>query len=155
MHPLIRQNAQNHGYSEADGTLTILPCGVEELDASSTRVDTVISVLTLCTVPRPNATIPTMIQTVLKPGGLLLYYEHVLSSKSDVAWWQRFWAPMWTIFFDGCRMDRPTHLWVERMKRDDGSEKSMWVDGERWNKLGESEENLFFHQAGRYQKYSE
>jgi hypothetical protein len=39
-------------------------------------------------------------------------HEHVLSHRSDVAWWQKFWTPFWRMIVDGCRLDRPTHLWL-------------------------------------------
>ncbi|KAL0948387.1 hypothetical protein HGRIS_010969 [Hohenbuehelia grisea] len=164
MHHEIRARATEAGYSETNGTLLILSCGAEDTESiiSSLRVDdqpplcdTIVSVLTLCSVPRPEEVLTTLARDVLKPGGQLLFYEHVLSPRSDVAWWQRFWTPVWKTAFDGCRLDRPTHLWVQNIKpRDDSVAPALfWRDESRaWGKPGEPEEHLFWHQTGRFVK---
>lgn len=149
MHPHIRNTANKAGYHETDGSLLILSCGAEDtghiLSAiGGAPVDTLVSILTLCTVPDPQKTIRDVVDRVLKPGGQLLYYEHVLSHRKDVAWWQRLWAPLWAMAFDGCRLDRPTHVWIN-----DATE---WKESKVWGKEGEDEENLFYHSIGRYVK---
>ncbi|KAF8634114.1 hypothetical protein AX17_004281 [Amanita inopinata Kibby_2008] len=151
MHPYIRDIANKAGYTEHDGTLLILACGAQDtehiLSAIGSQVDTLISILTLCTVPAPQQTISAMVTELIKPSGQLLYYEHVLSHRQDVAWWQRLWAPIWQMAFDGCRIDRPSHLWVEEVVRGDGE--SAWDEVKVCGKEGESEENLFWHRVGR------
>ncbi|PFH49526.1 hypothetical protein AMATHDRAFT_62979 [Amanita thiersii Skay4041] len=154
MHPQIRENANKAGYTESDGTLLVLACGAQDteeiLSAIGTQVDTLISVLTLCSIPEPQKTISSMANNLLKSGGQFLFYEHVLSHRRDVARWQRIWAPFWQIVFDGCRLDRPSHLWVEEVIREDGE--SVWNDRRVWGKEEEDEENLFWHRTGRYVK---
>ncbi|OAX38696.1 hypothetical protein K503DRAFT_770201 [Rhizopogon vinicolor AM-OR11-026] len=153
MHAKLRRVASAAGYSEDAGTLLILTCGAEDistilssLPAPHPPVDTLISILTICSIPAPQATICALITETLKPGGQVLFYEHVLSDREDVAWWQRFWAPIWSIAFGGCRMDRPAHRWIE----DVGG----WVkdEGGVWGKEGESDESLFWHRVGRFVK---
>lgn len=152
MHPAIRASAAAAGFTESDGTLLILACGAEDTTAIQQltslgqphAIDTIISVLTLCTIPRPEASLKALVRDVLKRGGVFLFYEHVLSPRVDVARAQRFWTPFWKVFFDGCRLDRPTHLWVERM---DG-----WADKEVWGKEGEDEENVWWHRLGKFVK---
>ncbi|RDB21910.1 Methyltransferase-like protein 7B [Hypsizygus marmoreus] len=162
MHSHIRSIANAAGFTEADSTLLILSCGAEDttsiLSSLSSPiheppVDTLISILTMCTIPSPQTTMTALVNDVLKPGGQLLFYEHVLSPKADVAWWQRVWTPVWKMAFDGCRLDRPSHLWVEEMQAGDGEE-SMWGKSEVWGKEGEEEENLFWHRAGRMVKWA-
>lgn len=181
MHHKIRVQANRAGFHESDGTLLILSCGVEDtktiLSALSSRspppksnpsqardlpqqpqdthpVDTITSVLTLCTIPDPQKNMARLVRDVLKPGGQLLIYEHVLSPRADVAWWQRFWAPVWAVAFDGCRMDRPSHLWMRDMKLggEDGVERSAWRELRVWDKEGDDAENLFWHAVGRFVK---
>lgn len=161
MHPYIRASAYHAGFTEEDGTLVILSCGAEDtssiLEALGTKqppIDTIVSVLTLCTVPSPQRTIRNLVRDVLKSGGQFLFYEHVLSHRDDVAWWQRFWAPIWAVPFDGCRLDRPSHAWVDglTLPRADGVETSAWSDRKLWGKEGESEENVFWHQVGKFVK---
>ncbi|XP_006457491.1 hypothetical protein AGABI2DRAFT_212927 [Agaricus bisporus var. bisporus H97] len=157
MHERIRHTGAKEGYTEADGTLVILSYGIE--DTSSIRsalygqqVDTIISILVLCSVPNPQRSITNLVRDTLKPGGAFLYYEHVLSPRKDVAWWQRFWAPFWSFIFDGCRLDRPSHLYVDQVKDRDGE--SIWKERELRGVDGESEEasHLFEHRIGRYIK---
>jgi len=121
------------------------------------QVDTIISVLTLCTIPSthgntPESAIASLVQRVLKPGGQLLYYEHTLHpTRSDVAFWQRKWAPVWACFFDGCRMDRASDVWVKEIQSEEGQE-TIWREAKVWDKPGEEEETLFRHSVGRYVK---
>ena len=166
MHPFIRASASQAGFVESDGTLTILSCGAEDSVSilrslsslpNSGQVDTIISVLTLCTVPSPQKTVHNLVRDVLRAdGGVFLFYEHVLSERKDVQWWQRVWTPVWMVPFDGCRLDRATHRWVRDLKiaGEDGATEleGAWKEGELWGKEGESEENLFWHQVGRFVK---
>ena len=161
MHPHIRTFANGAGFNEEDGSLVILSCGAEDvssileaLKVTQPPVDTIVSVMTLCSVPSPERTIRNLVRDVLKPGGQLLFYEHVLSPREDVAWWQRVWAPIWAIPFDGCRLDRPTHSWIDAvtLAEDNGVETSAWSERRLWGKEGESEENIWWHQVGRFVK---
>ncbi|RXW18275.1 hypothetical protein EST38_g7580 [Candolleomyces aberdarensis] len=158
MHPFIREAAHSVGYHESDGSMVILTCGAEDsasiLSAlESQQVDTIISVLTLCTIPHPEKTVHNLVRDVLKSGGQFLFYEHVLSPRDDVAWWQRFWAPVWQVVFDGCRMDRPSHLFLDHLQvEDDGTMSSPWKETQLWGKPEEPEEHLFWHQVGRFVK---
>ena len=161
MHPHIRRAAEGVGFTEGDGTLVIISCGAEDtpsilraLGATQPPVDTMVSILTLCSVPSPERTIRNIVRDVLKPGGQFLFYEHVLSHRQDVAWWQRAWAPLWAIPFGGCRLDRPVHSWIDglTLPEDNGVEASAWSERELWGKEGENEENIFWHQVGRFVK---
>jgi len=161
MHMYIWAAAKDAGFSEEDGSLVILPCGAEDVSSilgtlgeTQPPVDTIVSVLTLCSVPSPERTIRNLVRDVLKPGGQFLFYEHVLSPRDDVAWWQRAWAPIWAVPFDGCRLDRPVHSWIDGMvlAEDSGVETSAWSERRLWGKEGDSEENLFWHQVGKFVK---
>ena len=161
MHPRIRAVANGAGFSEEDGSLVILSCGAEDvssiqeaLGTTGFAVDTIVSVLTLCSVPSPERTIRNLVRDVLKPSGQFLFYEHVLSPRDDVAWWQRAWAPIWAIPFDGCRLDRPIHSWIDGvvLAEDNGVETSAWGERRLWGKEGDSEENIWWHQVGKFVK---
>ncbi|KAI0808181.1 hypothetical protein C8Q74DRAFT_1189721 [Fomes fomentarius] len=150
MHSEIRILAATKGFTQDAGTLLILPYGAEELSlvlsalGGAHTVDTLISILTLCTIPDPERTLTALVEHVLTPGGTFMFYEHVLSPRDDVAWWQRFWTPMWKHALDGCRLDRPTHVWVGKM--------DAWKEGSVWGKPDEPEEHLFWHRVGRFIK---
>ncbi|TBU27139.1 hypothetical protein BD311DRAFT_724863 [Dichomitus squalens] len=150
MHPEIRITAAKKGFTEEAGTLLILPYGAEQISLIASAlggahaVDTLVSILSLCSIPDPEQTLRRLVNDALKPGGTLLFYEHVLSPREDVARWQRFWAPVWVYIMDGCRIDRPTHVWIEKI--------DAWAEGSVWGKEGEPEEHLFWHRVGRYVK---
>jgi hypothetical protein len=156
MHPLLRSAANAAGFNEVDGNLLILACGAEDTETivsavgngGLTTVDTLVSILTLCSVPSPQATASSLVRDVLRPGGQLLFYEHVLSHRTDIAWWQRFWAPVWEVATDGCRIDRPSHLWFEQVSTEEGV--SVWKEKNMWKKESEDEETLFGHQVGKF-----
>lgn len=156
MHQTLRSTANTAGFSESDGTLLILPCGAEDTASiissidGQNSIDTLISILTLCSIPFPEKTFTLLVGGVLKPKGQFLFYEHVLSPRADIAWWQKFWAPVWSLAFDGCRMDCSTDLWLEGMVNDDGG--SIWSQKSAWGKPGEPEESLFYHRVGRMVK---
>jgi hypothetical protein len=164
MHEQIRAIANAAGYHESAGTLVILSCGAEDTNSilaslsltspsgQPQLIDTMISVLTLCSVPSPQKTISNLVRDILKPGGQFLIYEHVLSEREDVAWWQSFWAPVWAIVFDGCRMDRPSDVWMKELEADGKGKGSAWSESRVWGKEDEDEENLLVHIMGRFVK---
>jgi len=166
MHKYLRAAANDHGYSESDGSLIILSCGAEDsscilsslASAGVTNphpVDTIISILTLCSVPNPRRTLHHLVRDVLKPGGVLLVYEHVLNPREDVRWWQKVWAPIWGIVFGGCRMDRDTDIILKSLELEGvggNCNENAWSEWKTWEKEGESEECLFWHCTGRFVK---
>jgi len=149
MHQEIRSRAKASGFDEDSGTLLILPYGAEAIPSLVSAlggphtVDCIVSIMAFCSISNPQRVLQDLVDVLLKSGGEFLFYEHVLSHRSDVAWWQRFWSPLWSFALDGCRLDCPTHLWVEKM--DIWKEKSL-------RGTGEDEENLFWHQIGRFVK---
>lgn len=149
MHVELRQIAATNGFSEEAANLVVLSCGAEDTETIASAVgresvDAIVSILTICTIPRPRESLQRLFREILRPGGVFVFYEHVLSPRPDVAWWQRFWAPLWSLVFDGCRMDRPSYVWIEQM--------GIWQEGNTWQKEGEPEEHLFPHRIGRYVK---
>ncbi|KAF8120284.1 hypothetical protein EV363DRAFT_130196 [Boletus edulis] len=150
MHDAIRRTADAAGFSEPSGTLLILACGAEDTTTILTSlggyqpVDTLVSVLTLCSVPDPQETIKSLTTEVLKPGGQLLFIEHVRNPLPNVAWWQSFWSPLWGLAFDGCRLDRPSHTWIQKV--------GGWASEELTGTDGEDEEHLFWHRVGKFVK---
>ncbi|KAF9242823.1 S-adenosyl-L-methionine-dependent methyltransferase [Melanogaster broomeanus] len=150
MHDELRRAANAAGFTEALGSFVLLSCGAEDTTCILTSlggyqpVDTIISILTLCSVPDPQDTIRSLATEVLKPGGQVLFYEHVRNPNPNIAWWQTFWNPLWGIAFDGCKLDRPTHLWVQEV--------GGWEKEDVWGFDDEDEEHLFWHRLGRFVK---
>jgi SAM-dependent methyltransferase len=70
------------------------------------RFDTVVTLLTLCSVPDPEATLRE-IRRVLRPGGRFLFLEHGLARDARLARWQRRLTPLHRLLAGGCRLDVP------------------------------------------------
>ena len=70
-------------------------------------MDTVVSTLVLCTVDF-QARALSEIARVLRPGGQLLFIEHVRSHSPRMARWQDRFETPWRHFAAGCRCNRDT-----------------------------------------------
>jgi ubiquinone/menaquinone biosynthesis C-methylase UbiE len=79
----------------------------EHLPFAHDTFHTAVATLVLCTIPDPAAAIAEMAR-VLKPGGRLLYIEHVRSDDPDRARWQDRLEKPWRFMADGCYCNRDT-----------------------------------------------
>jgi SAM-dependent methyltransferase len=79
----------------------------DALPADDASVDTVVSTLVLCTIPDVDAALAEIVR-VLRPGGRLLFVEHVRADDARLARSQDRWAGPWAAFAMGCRCNRDT-----------------------------------------------
>jgi len=86
---------------------TIVEAPAERLPVESGSFDTAVVTLVLCTVPDPVSTLAE-ISRVLKPGGRLLFIEHVRAGEPGLARWQDRLERPWRFFADGCHCNRDT-----------------------------------------------
>ncbi len=100
---------------EAPVPLELL-CGfAEALPLENASVDTVVTTLTLCTIPDTRTALAEILR-VLKPGGELLFVEHGRAPDPGVARWQKRLTPVWKHLAGGCHLDREP----DRLMRDAG-----------------------------------
>jgi ubiquinone/menaquinone biosynthesis C-methylase UbiE len=85
----------------------IVDAPAERLPFADGSVDTVVSTLVLCTVGDPERTLAE-ITRVLRPGGQLLFLEHVRAGSRFLAATQDFLFRPWFGFAAGCCCNRPT-----------------------------------------------
>jgi SAM-dependent methyltransferase len=88
-------------------TATILDATAERLPVDDGSVDTVVATLVLCTVDRPVVVLDE-IKRVLRPGGRLLFLEHVRADSAWLAACQDRLERPWKRFAEGCRCNRAT-----------------------------------------------
>lgn len=88
-----------------------MPGAGERLPFDAAVFDTVVVCLTLCSVDDPMAVLAE-VRRVLKPGGLFLFLEHVLSEDAGRARWQRRLTPIQKVVGVGCHLDRDTAAMV-------------------------------------------
>src|SRR6478672_6292526 len=108
---------------------TILDATAERLPVDDGSVDTVVSTLLLCTVDQPTVVLDE-IKRVLRPGGRLLFLEHVRADAAWLAAWQDRLEKPWRRFAEGCRCNRATVELIETagfavQHRSDGTWRAM------------------------------
>ena len=86
---------------------SVVVADAERLPFKADSFDTVVSTLVLCTVDDPQQAI-NEIARVLRPGGKLLFLEHVRSDSRRLARWQDRLHRPWHAFAAGCNANRPT-----------------------------------------------
>jgi ubiquinone/menaquinone biosynthesis C-methylase UbiE len=91
----------------------VVDAGADHLPFPDGSFDTVVSTLVLCTVPDPDRAIAE-IKRVLKPGGRLLFIEHVRSHDAKSAKWQDRLTPVWRFVGHGCHPNRDTAATLTR-----------------------------------------
>ncbi len=84
----------------------------ERLPFEDSSFDTAVFTLVLCTVPDPQAALAEAAR-VLKPGGKLLFVEHVRADDAGLAGWQDRLETPWRFLADGCHCNRDTVVNIE------------------------------------------
>ncbi|MGH2976043.1 MAG: class I SAM-dependent methyltransferase [Solirubrobacterales bacterium] len=97
--------------TEEEG-VRIVQAPAQELPFEDNSFDTAVFTLVLCTVPDPEAALAEAAR-VLRPGGKLLFIEHVRSADPGVARWQDRLEKPWRILADGCHCNRDTVAMIE------------------------------------------
>jgi ubiquinone/menaquinone biosynthesis C-methylase UbiE len=96
----------------SDTPAEIVAASAESLPFDDDSFDTVAFTLVLCTVPNPAAALGEATR-VLKPGGRLLFLEHVRAEQPGLARWQDRLERPWRFVGDGCHCNRDTIATIE------------------------------------------
>lgn len=110
---------------EASRKATVVKAPAEELPFEDDSFDTAVSTLVLCTVESPERAIAE-IRRVLRPGGKLLFIEHVRSDSPRLARWQDRLEGPWSAFASGCRCNQPTLGMLRAGLTVDAAENERW-----------------------------
>lgn len=93
--------------AKAPVPVTVLAGVAEALPAADASIDVVVSSLVLCSVADQAAVLAETLR-VLRPGGLLLFYEHVRSVHAVLAAAEDLVTPLWSRMAGGCHPNRDT-----------------------------------------------
>lgn len=103
--PMARRLARR--VSQGSHPAHIIRAPAEGLPFPDASFDTVVSTLVLCTVKDPQSALAEM-RRVLRPGGRLLFIEHVRSDQPRLAVWQDRLNGLNRIIGHGCNCNRAT-----------------------------------------------
>jgi ubiquinone/menaquinone biosynthesis C-methylase UbiE len=107
---MVKQLREKLRQSEREAEL--IPAPAEDLPFADDSFDSVTVTLVLCTVPDQRAAL-LEIQRVLRPGGQLLFLEHVRAEDPGLARWQDRLEKPWRFLGDGCHCNRDTVAAIE------------------------------------------
>ena len=92
---------------EQPRAVELVQAPAEQLPFADARFDTAVSTLVLCTVSDQVRAISEL-RRVLKPGGRLLFIEHVRSDEPRLAAWQDRLNGLTRVVGHGCNCNRST-----------------------------------------------
>src|SRR5262245_7830936 len=102
--------------SRSGRPVRVLSAPAEALPFAHATFDTVVSTMVLCTVQDAAAAVAEA-RRVLKPGGRLLFVEHVRAQSPGLARWQDRLARPWAAFAQGCHCNLDTEALLARELR--------------------------------------
>jgi len=85
----------------------VLTAPAESIPLPDASFDFAVCTLVLCTVSDPAQALSEL-RRLLKPGGQLLFLEHVRSDDPMIARWQDRFHPLWLRIGHGCHCNRST-----------------------------------------------
>jgi ubiquinone/menaquinone biosynthesis C-methylase UbiE len=103
--PMARRLAKR--LREQSRPAELVEASAEQLPLPDGQFDTVVSTLVLCTVPDPLRALRE-VWRVLRPGGQLLFIEHVRSEEPKLAKWQDRLNGINRVIAHGCNCNRST-----------------------------------------------
>ncbi len=90
----------------------LMAADVENLPFEDNTFDTVVFTLLFCSVPDPLRGLQE-VRRVLRPGGRIIFLEHVLGCSSLTKKVQHAVTPVWRKMAGNCHLNRPTAEYIQ------------------------------------------
>lgn len=84
----------------------------EQIELPDQSFDTIVSSLVLCSVSDPQQALKELYR-LLRPGGQLLFLEHIIAAEHKTIRWQRRFEPVWRRCSGNCHLTRDTLINIE------------------------------------------
>jgi ubiquinone/menaquinone biosynthesis C-methylase UbiE len=111
--PYLRERAQRAA-AQAVVSVSVVDGGADHLPGEVGSFDAGVAALVLCTVPDQPAALAELYR-VIRPGGELRFYEHVVGHSKWESRYQRFAdATFWPRVAGGCHLARDTKTGIEQ-----------------------------------------
>lgn len=111
--PYLRERAQREA-SQAPVSVSVVDGDADHLPGEEGSFDAGVAALVLCTVPDQQRALAELFR-VIRPGGELRFYEHVIAETRGQARFQRFAdATFWPHVAGGCHMARDTKSAIQQ-----------------------------------------
>jgi ubiquinone/menaquinone biosynthesis C-methylase UbiE len=111
--PYLRERAQRAA-AQAPVSVSVVDGGADQLPGEAGTFDAGVAALVLCTVPDQQRALAELFR-VIRPGGELRFYEHVVGQSKWEARFQRLAdATFWPHVAGGCHLARDTTSGIEQ-----------------------------------------
>jgi ubiquinone/menaquinone biosynthesis C-methylase UbiE len=104
---LMRRQLARKTANLPDGRIQLKPWPAETIAMPDASFDTIVSTLVLCSVDDLAASLEEIFR-LLRPGGRLLFLEHIIAEQPRLRRWQQRIEPFWSCCAGNCRLTRDT-----------------------------------------------
>ncbi len=110
--PQMRRRLENK-FNIPGGNRALVPWSAEQIELPDQSFDTIVSSLVLCSVQNQQQALSELYR-LLRPGGQLLFLEHIVASDEKTRKRQKMLEPLWRCCSGNCHLTRDTLSEIEK-----------------------------------------
>lgn len=105
--PQMRNKLQKKLSATTNRGIQLTPWSAEQVELPDQSLDTIVCSLVLCSVNDQQQAL-TELYRLLRPGGQLLFLEHIIAAEEKTIRWQKRLEPIWRCCSGNCHLTRDT-----------------------------------------------